>query len=99
MPETIAECTNINIKDNRLNKRFKKCIETMLGSPSASLPSTFRDYHQTKALYRFLVTIQNPLHEVLKSGFLFDMMCPYALKRQVLLRDFTYQRSKVGVSE
>lgn len=54
MPETIAECTNINLQDKRLNKRFKKSLETMLGTPSTSLPSTFRNYHQTKALYRFL---------------------------------------------
>jgi len=54
MSDTIAECTNINLRDKRLNKRFGKCLETMLGSPSASLPSTFRNYHQTKALYRLL---------------------------------------------
>jgi len=54
MTDAIAECTNITLHDKRLEKRFEKCLKTMMGSPSESLPSTFRDYHQTKALYRFL---------------------------------------------
>lgn len=60
----IEEYSNISLSDERLNKRYIKCIRDMSNKPSQSLPSTFEDFHQTKGLYRFLDNEQVPLDKI-----------------------------------
>ena len=45
---------NISLGDKRLDKRYEKIIETSLEQPSLSIPSAFKNWHQIKAVYRFL---------------------------------------------
>ncbi len=43
----------LQLGDERLNKRYKTIILKNTKQPSQSIPSTFKNYHQTKAVYRF----------------------------------------------
>ena len=47
------EYKNIDIGDNRLNKRANKVLKRFVRKPEQSIPSTFQTWSETKAAYRF----------------------------------------------
>ncbi len=53
MPVEIEEFDNINLKDRRLNNRFKIIVNSFLNKPTSSIPGSFKNIHETKATYRF----------------------------------------------
>ena len=44
---------SINLGDKRLNDRYKKMEAASFKQPSQSIPATFQNWHQAKAVYRF----------------------------------------------
>lgn len=49
----IKETKFANFGDKRLNKRYGSIINSMLSSPTESIPTTFRSWGETLAAYRF----------------------------------------------
>src|SRR3989338_10282880 len=47
------ELFNIDLGDERLNKRSVKILDALGGNPSISIPAACNGYHETKAAYRF----------------------------------------------
>jgi hypothetical protein len=44
----------LSFGDKRLDKRYQKIIETVVKQPSLSIPAAFKNFYQTKAVYRFV---------------------------------------------
>src|SRR3990167_7358888 len=47
------ELFNIDLGDERLNKRSVKILDALGGNPVNSIPAACNGYHETKAAYRF----------------------------------------------
>ena len=50
----IEEFQNIDLKDERLNKRSKIILNKLSNKPYESIPKAFSGFHETTAAYRFL---------------------------------------------
>ena len=51
----IAESSTSNVTDERLNKRYKKLLNSLGSTPNNSIPGTFKRWGETIAAYRFLI--------------------------------------------
>lgn len=49
-----SEFTTIDLKDKRLNKRFKSILANFESNPTQSIPQSCLGWHKSKAAYRFL---------------------------------------------
>jgi hypothetical protein len=50
----ITETSTSSFGDERLNKRYKKLLNSFTSSPNKSIPGTFKSWGETLAAYRFL---------------------------------------------
>lgn len=53
MEKYIYQEKSIELGDKRLNKRYAAILEKSTKQASCSIPATFKNWHQTKAVYRF----------------------------------------------
>ena len=53
MSNRLFNPSRIGLGDARLNKRFAICVEQSLRQPAMSTLGIFKNWHQTKASYRF----------------------------------------------
>lgn len=49
----LEECASLDLGDKRLNKRTRKVLSNLGHFPLASIPSSCKGWHETKAAYRF----------------------------------------------
>jgi len=64
MLDNLEEYSNIDLKDERLKKRFERSLKKLLESPNESIPSALGDFHQAKGLYRLLANPNVRLDEI-----------------------------------
>ena len=48
-----SECTNLDLGDERLNRRAIKIIASIANSPQSSIPKSSQGWAETQATYRF----------------------------------------------
>ena len=53
MKDYLPEEKPIELGDKRLSKRYDTILERSVKQSSLSIPATFKDWHQIKAVYRF----------------------------------------------
>ena len=53
MDKSFTKQPKVNLGDKRLNRRYEKILEEFVKQPMESIPATFRNWHQLKAVYRF----------------------------------------------
>lgn len=69
MSSTSQKENDINFGDKRLSKRYKKITEKLLEQPTSSIPATFKNWHQTKAAYRFFSNPKVTFEKILESQY------------------------------
>ena len=60
---------DIDFGDKRLSRRYKKIAEGLLKQPTSSIPATFKNWHQTKAVYRFFDNPKVTVEKLLENQY------------------------------